>query len=118
MRFGRLVMYKRTKHFSFGRPLHTLQQAVTFFSSFPFETELEHLIDMITGMKNSLSQLVRRISEREALEDSGDLVFDTDQNFTQNVLQSVRENCKRNSYVIINNAVICIKLIGVDRVIE
>ena len=73
---------------------------------------------MITGMKNSLSQLVRRISEREALEDSGDLVFDTDQNFTQNVLQSVRENCKRNSYVIINNAVICIKLIGVDRVIE
>ena len=30
-----------------------------FFSTFPFETELRHLVDMITGMKNPLSQLVR-----------------------------------------------------------
>ena len=45
-------------------------------------------MDMITGMKNPLSQLVRRIAEPEALEDSGDLVFDTDQYFTQNFLQS------------------------------
>ena len=72
---------------------------------------------MITGMKNPLSQLVRRIAEREALEDSGDLVFDTDQYFTKNLLQSVRENCKRNGYVIIDSAVIRVTLITADRVI-
>ena len=99
----------------FNRPLH-------FFSTFPFETELGHLVDMKTGMKNLLSQLVRRIAEREALEDSGYLIFDADQYFTQMFYnQFVKRNfsrCKRNSYVIIDNTVIRVTFIAADKIMD
>ena len=91
---------------------------LNWFSTFPFETELGKIVDMINGLNKPLAQLVRCVAEREELEDQFGGEFATDKYFNDNVINAVRvaDDSEKYSFVIMEKYFLRITFITDDAV--